>query len=138
MPESANDSGREAFRVAIERARADGLSFDDLANLITTAANDERSGSAADSAQPNDVVYERGQLPEGLIDLPSAARKYGEEYGVSADAMGQWVRRGRVAKAGLLRAPAPGGGYLVVRELELLEYMRRPRNKGGRPGRQSV
>ena len=134
MPESANDTSREAFRLAIERARANGLSFDDMAGMITAAANDQLSGSSADSTQPNDVRYERGQLPDGLIDLPSAARKYGEQYGVSADAMRKWINRGRVAKVGLLKAPAPGGGYLVVRELELLEYMRRPRNKGGRPG----
>ena len=134
MPESANDSREEAFRAAIEQARKDGLSFDELASMITAAANDERSGSTADPTQPNGEVYERGHLPEGLIDLPSAARKYGEEYGVSADAMRKWVSRGRVTKMGLLKAPAPGGGYLVVRELELLEYMRRPRDKGGRPG----
>ena len=133
MPESANDSRRESFRLAIEQARVEGLSFDDMAGMITAAAESERSGSPVHSAERNDVIYERGQLPEGLIDLPSAARKYGEAYGVSADAMRKWVNRGRVSKAGLLKAPAPGGGYLVVRESELLEYMQRPRNKGGRP-----
>ena len=133
MPESGNDRRRAAFQLAIERARADGLSFDDLAGMVTAAADSERSGSPLHSGEPGDTIYLRGQLPEGLIDLPSAARKYGEEYGVSADAMRKWVNRGRVAKAGLLKAPAPGGGYLVVRETELLEYMQRPRNKGGRP-----
>ncbi len=133
MPESGHDSRREAFRLAIERSRADGLSFDDMAEIITAAAESERSGSPVHSADPKDVIYERGQLPEGLIDLPSAARKYGEAYGVSADAMRKWVNRGRVTKAGLLKAPAPGGGYLVILESDLLEYMQRPRNKGGRP-----
>ena len=129
----ANDGKREAFRAAIEQARKDGLSLDEMAGMIAAAANAELSLGSVHPTEPDDVIYERGQLPEGLIDLPSAARKYGEEYGASVDAMRQWVNRGRIAKAGLLKAPAPGGGYFVVRESELLEYMQQPRSRGGRP-----
>ena len=80
-----------------------------------------------------DVIYEPGDLPEGLIDLPSAAARYSDKYGVSEDAMRKWVNRGHVAKAGRVRAPARGGGYIVVCESELVEFMAQPRNKGGRP-----
>ena len=128
-----DDKKREAFRVAIEQARQDGLSPAEMASMITAAQNGAHAANGARPKDTEDVIYERGELPEGLIDLPSAARKYGEKYGVTQGAMSQWVNRRRVAKAGLMRAPAPGGGYLVVRESELVEYMERPRNKGGRP-----
>ena len=69
------------------------------------------------------------QLPEGLIDLPSAAKKYHR----NAQTMRSWVRKGLVRLRGRLKAPAAGGGYLVVSESELLDHMAAPPNKGGRP-----
>ena len=132
-----DDPKHEAFRVAIERFREDGLSLDDMASMITAAADTESSNSSVHPTEPDDVIYEPASLPEGLIDLPSAAARYSEKYGVSEGAMRQWVRRGRVAKAGLVRAPAPGGGYIVVCEKELVAFMAQPRNKGGRPRKQA-
>ena len=128
-----NDPKREAFRAAIERAREDGLSEAEMASMITAAEHDTHSTNGAHASEPDDVIYEPGELPEGLIDLPSAAARYSEKYGVSEDAMRKWVNRGRVEKLGRLRAPARGGGYIVVREKELVEFMDQPRNKGGRP-----
>ena len=134
MLESAEDNKREAFRAAIERAREDGLSLDDMVSMITAAATETPPADVSGHpTEPDDGLYEPGNLPEGLIDLPSAARKYREEYGVSPGTMSQWVRNGRVSKMGRMKAPAPGGGYFVVRESELVEFMKKPRNKGGRP-----
>ena len=68
-------------------------------------------------------------LPEGLIDVPSARTK----YGVPTPTLRAWIRKGRVTAVGRLKAPAPGGGFLVVNEEDLLAYMNGPRNRGGRP-----
>ena len=130
-----DDKKREDFRAAVERAREDGLSPAEMASMITAAKSEPppTNGAHPKDMDAADVIYEPGELPEGLIDLPSAAVKYSEEYGVSEGAMRQWVNRGRVAKVGRVRAPARGGGYLVVNEDELVKFMGRPRNKGGRP-----
>ena len=69
------------------------------------------------------------KLPEGLIDLPAAAKKYKK----NVHTMRGWVRRGLVRQRGRLKAPATGGGYLVVSEVDLVEHMATPPNKGGRP-----
>ena len=69
------------------------------------------------------------ELPPGLIDLPSAA----ENHSLRIHTIRQWIYRGRIRAVARLRAPARGGGYLVVREAELIAYMRSPRDRGGRP-----
>ena len=74
-----------------------------------------------------DTVY--AELPAGLIDLPTAATR----YKVNVRTIYNWLRRGRLALCGRLRAPATGGGYLVVCEDELVAFMRGPRDRGGRP-----
>ena len=74
-------------------------------------------------------IYET--LPEGLIDLPTAAKK----HGLSLRNMSRWVQKGQVKLQGRLRAPAAGGGYIVVSEADLLTYAHAPRNKGGRSRR---
>lgn len=51
------------------------------------------------------------ELPEGLIDLPAAARKYGRSIGT----LHSWRRQGRIEAVGRLRASAPGGGYYLFR-----------------------
>ena len=72
-------------------------------------------------------VYD--ELPEGLIDLPSAAVK----HGLKVDTIYKWVRRGKIPCRGRLKAWARGGGYLVVAETELLDWVNAPTDKGGRP-----
>ena len=128
-----NDPKRQAFRAAVERAREEGLSPAEMASMITAGTEMQHPSNGVHPKGLDEVIYEPGELPEGLIDLPSAAAKYSAEYGVSEGAMRQWVNRGRVAKAGRVKAPARGGGYLVVDEHELVEFMAQPRNKGGRP-----
>ena len=135
MLDSSEHKKREAFRAAVERAREDGLSLDDMASMITAVSEPHPANGSAPPAEPDDVMYEPGELPEGLIDLPSAAKKYWEEYRVSADAMRQWVRNDRVSKMGRMKAPAPGGGYFVVRESELVEFMKNHGTKVVGPGK---
>ncbi len=74
-----------------------------------------------------DTVY--AELPPGLIDLPSAVKKYKLRPRTAQN----WVKFGRITLRGRLRASARGGGYLLVREDELVAYIAGPRDKGGRP-----
>lgn len=64
-------------------------------------------------------LYTRDTLPDGLIDLPSATKKYGCQNA----RMRKWIARGRIIAHGRLRAPAPGGGYLVIAERDLIEML---------------
>ena len=126
MLDSLKDSKREVFLAAIERAREDGLSLDDMVSMITTAVNHESSNRSVHPTQANDVIYEPGNLPEGLIDLPSASRK----YGISKATLRTWVHRGKLPRLGRLRAKSPGGGYIVTREAEILYCRDHPRKTG--------
>ena len=71
-----------------------------------------------------DAVYT--VLPPGLIDVPGAARK----YGLHPETVRYWVRNGKVPLCGRLRAPAPGGGFMVVSEEDLLAHMSSPQSRG--------
>ena len=139
MVESGKSKPNEDLQSAIDQALRSGMDAEAIARMVAERAltlNDVARNGLASETPPKDardVIYEPGELPEGLIDLPSAAARYSEKYGVSEDAMRQWVNRGRVVKAGRVRAPARGGGYIVVCERELVEFMAQPRNKGGRP-----
>ena len=72
-------------------------------------------------------VYD--ELPPGAIDLPSAARK----YELHPKTVHDWVEKGYVKSLGRLRGSARGGGFVIVRENDLMEYIHAPRKKGGRP-----
>ena len=73
----------------------------------------------------DDIVYD--QLPDGLITLTDAARKYGLNIGT----LRTWVLLGYINKAGRLKGPARGGGFLLLSEDEVLARVNTPR----RPGR---
>ena len=113
--------GREALVRAVDGALAHGLTQEEIMALVQ-----DRAQGAADQDASARVYTE---LPDGLIDLPSAA----EKYGVNGDTLYSWVRKGLLAPAGRLRASARGGGYIVVREKDLLSHMQAPKNRGGRP-----
>ena len=74
-----------------------------------------------------DIIYT--ELPTGLIDLPSAARK----YDLNRRTIRDWVIKSHLKVYGRLKGSAKGGGFLLLKESELLAYMTAPRNKGGRP-----
>ncbi len=122
----SDETEREAFRVAIERARDNGLSLDDMASMITAAANNGHNDRSVHPTELDDVVYEPGNLPEGLIDLPSASKKYGIKVGT----LRYWVHVGKLPRKGRLRAPAAGGGYIVTEDA-MIPYCRdNPRKRG--------
>ena len=135
MLESSKDSKRETFRAAVEQARQDGLSADEMASMITAADNTERSpgNGSVHPTGPDDVIYEPGNLPEGLIDLPSASKK----YGVPVRTLQTWVKRGKLPKCGRLRAKAPGGGYILTVEAEIEHCRDNPRKRGPKQSIQS-
>ena len=120
----AMEAGKDAEAIAdmVAERISDVVDLDDVVTMLAEAPS-------ADTPPDDGGVVIYDELPPGLIDLPSAAKRYDK----TAGAMRMWVLRGHVAKVGLLKAPAKGGGYVVVRESDLVEYMNRPRNKGGRP-----
>ncbi len=69
------------------------------------------------------------ELPEGLIDLPTAA----VDYGCTVQRFRAWIRRGHIQPRGRLKAGCPGGGYLLVAKKELEHRLATAPTKGGRP-----
>ena len=69
------------------------------------------------------------ELPEGLIDLPSATRK----YGCGRSRLHGWVKRGVIRVRGRLKGAARGGGYLVVKEADIEHILATIQIQGGRP-----
>ncbi len=121
-----DDPKRKAFLAAIERAQEDGLSPVEMASMITAVTETQRPTNGVHSVEPADVIYEPGNLPEGLIDLPTASKK----YGIRVDTLRRWVQRGKLPRCGRLRARSPGGGYIVTVEEEILHCRDNPRKSG--------
>ena len=67
-------------------------------------------------------------LPPGTIDVPTALRK----YNLNRNTLRAWIDRGHVLPVGRLRAPAVGGGYLVLNKIELEAYIAARKRPGGR------
>ncbi len=93
----------------------------------TTLAPDVRCDEDAE------VMYEPGQLPDGLIDLPSAAKK----YEIPVVTLRAWMRRGKIPFRGRLRGKAAGGGFLVTEKRAIQHARENPRkpwhNKSATP-----
>ena len=68
------------------------------------------------------------ELPEGLIDLPSAMR----EYGCRRGRLDTWVQRGHLKVYGRLKGAARGGGYVVVSRTQVEERLAAEPNKSGK------
>ena len=122
-------SAETHLREAVAAAQADGLGREVFVNMATAlydnaAPTPEGSGSPTPDAA--EAIYD--ELPDELIDLPSACRK----YGVNPNTANGWVRRGVIARMGKLRAPGDGG-VNVVEKRAFVELASRPRNVGGRP-----
>ena len=69
------------------------------------------------------------EVPEGLIDLRTAAA----QYECTVQRFRAWIRRGHIKPLGRLKAGCPGGGYLVVDKEELRLRLESTPSKGGRP-----
>ena len=82
--------------------------------LDPDAKPDDARPTAQPRASDNDLpLY--NELPEGMITLPDAARK----YGASADRIRWWIKAERIARMGYLRGGSPQGGYVLLVEAEL-------------------
>ena len=132
-----NGTSRESLDRAIRAvadALAEGIGERELLDMVTTVAADiaveqpEIPGLLPD-VDEQEIIYTEDGVPEGLIDLPSAAQKYNCPVGT----LQTWVRRGHLKTFGRLKAPARGGGYVLLLEADILDRVTAPVNKGGRP-----
>ena len=125
-PTTAND-----LRSAIEVALAAGVvTRDEILEMVPTI--DPQSANGHNSAVPEtsaDDLPIYTELPEGLIDLPSAMTIYDG----GRPRLRNWVKRGYLEIHGRLRAPAPGGGYIIVSKSELMEKLATGERSAGRP-----
>ena len=67
-------------------------------------------------------------LPEGMIDIATAAKRYGRPIRTIRG----WIQTGALEAQGRLRSQAPGGGTFIVLQEDLLKFVLAPINKGGR------
>ena len=107
-------------------ARDAGVEKADLISMVTDVYNVPQVNDA-EPAPAAEAIYD--ELPEGLIDLPSAAKKYGCTVG----RLRNWVYRGKINQRGKLKASAPGGGLLLVSRSDVERALEAPQPKGGRP-----
>ena len=142
MIESGKSTPTEELQGAIDQALRSGMDAEAIAHMVAERIKVTRVSDANDIVgvldtpetppeDPGDVIYEPGELPEGLIDLPSAARK----YGIPVRTLQTWIKRGKLPKRGRIRARAPGGGYILTVESEI-EYCRDHPRKTGRKKRE--
>ena len=140
--------GRQAtdeLRGAIDQALRSGIKAEAIADMVAERTiyhevatpsdiaelldhhQDETAPEPEGAVIYDDVFYEPGQLPDGLIDLPSASKK----YGIPVKTLRSWVHRGKLPRRGRLRARSPGGGYIVTAKADI-EYCRDNPRKTGR------
>ena len=119
-------SAEEPLRKAMAEARDAGMEKADLISMVADVYNAPQVNNA-EPAPAAEVIYD--DLPEGLIDVPTAVR----EYGISRSTLSTWRRQGKLHRRGRLRASAPGGGYNVFSREDVLRLISAPVNKGGRP-----
>ena len=127
----ASQASLEHLEGALVVALQSGASKNDIFTMIELKVAEHeiafRDCLLAFPEVDRDTVYT--ELPEGLIDFPSAACKYNLNRGT----LRNWLSKGYITLRGRLKGPATGGGFLIVSEDELVEHIAKPRNKGGRP-----
>ena len=111
----------------VAEALDSGVSEEELQTMVTTAVASYQTGLPGFPENDPSTVFV--ELPPGLIDVPTAARK----YQLQTATIRHWLRKGRVRARGRLKGPAAGGGFWVMNEEELVAYISAPRLKGGRP-----
>ena len=72
------------------------------------------------------VIFD--EVPEGLITLPAAANK----YNLNRLTVRAWLTRGHLRQYGRLKGAAQGGGFVLLNENELLQYLNTPKGPGRR------
>ena len=68
------------------------------------------------------------EIPDGMITVPDAARK----YEVSPSTVRSWVLQNDLPFLGRLRGSARGGGMILTRESEVVRMAQQPRPRGPR------
>ena len=133
MVESGKSTPNEDLQGAIDQALRSGMDAEAIARMVAERAltlNDVAGNGLATKTLPEDagdVIYEPGELPDGLIDLPSAAKK----YGINPRTAWGWWRRGLLPRMGYMKAP--GGRYNVTTVAAFDEMAKKPRRKGRPP-----
>ena len=118
----------ERVNVAVAEALESGVSEEALQTLFINAAKVDNGADGPEHSEYGPVeIYD--ELPIGLIDVPSAGRKYNLNRGT----LRNWLVKGKIKVKGRLKGSATGGGFLLVNESELMEYISKPRQVGGRP-----
>ena len=130
----------DQLRHDIQAALDAGVPREDLLDLVNIAYLEMAGGTMNSQANGNghkglDLATNDKELPiftelpEGLIDLPSAQKK----YRCTRARFQNWILKGQITVRGRLKGPARGGGYLVFTEEDVIARLRAPKNKGGRP-----
>ena len=122
----------DELRSAITDALTAGVvTRDEILDMVSTVEppNDTNGHTPAEPTVGADHLPIYTELPEGLIDLPTATVRY--ECGRSR--LHGWVQRGLLTVQGRLKGAARGGGYLLVSETDLQHILSTISVKGGRP-----
>ena len=112
---------------AIDVALASGVSETEILSMVATATADYSEPALPGFEDQRPPIFD--ELPDGLIDLTEAAKRYRKSAGV----LRQWVYRGHLEEIGRLRSRGRNGGSIVIREADLLAKLNEPPSKGGRP-----
>ena len=117
----------EDLRDAIGVALAAGVSENEIVSMVATVAADAEQPALPGFEDEGLRIYD--ELPDGLIDLATAAKRYNR----SPHLMRTWVYRGHLEERGRLRGRGRNGGSIIVCEDDLLKRINAPTSKGGRP-----
>ena len=128
------------LRHALDTALACGITADEIQDMVAQRIIPDHSVASpadiiqalddADPVTPNsgasEVIYRPDEVPPGLIDLPSAARK----YGIKVHTLRMWTYLGKLPNRGRVLARAPGGGYILTDEAAIPYCRDNPRKRG--------
>ena len=128
---SKRRSSHWQIKVVIRWALDSGIPGEDILDMVQTEVNGNQTFHeprlSGFESYDGDTIFT--ELPDGLIDIPTAAKK----YQIKGATLRAWVRKGHLKLQGRLKGPTWGGGSLVVLEAALKEYISEPKDKGGRP-----
>ena len=125
---------------AVDAAMKAGVSTVQVQQMVAQRANDNEHGPEGihtlnglarrlgaepgddDGCDPNHI-YMPDEVPEGLISLPDASKK----YGIPVATLNSWVFRRKLPRRGRVFAPSAGGGYVLTDEAMILWCKDHPR-----------
>ena len=99
-----SDQLAEDLREAIGVALAAGVSENEILSMVAIATADYYEPELPGFEVSGLPIYT--ELPDGLIDLSNAAKK----YNCTPERFRRWVYRGYLEERGRLRGPGPNGG----------------------------